>query len=281
MLRSLSIRGKIFEWGRRTYLMGILNVTPDSFSDGGQFYQKEAALRQAERLIKEGADILDIGGESTRPFAKPVPEEEELRRVIPVIEAIRREFPEIPISVDTYKARVAEEALLVGADIVNDVSALRFDPGMPEVIRKYRPPVVLMHMKGTPQTMQMDPKHEDVLGEIKTFLKEKAQLALSLGLAPEKVILDPGIGFGKRFEDNLRLIKEVSVFRELGHPVLLGPSRKSFLGEILGKEARLRDAGTAAVVAYGVLQKVDIVRVHNVEMCKDVIRVIEALIREP
>ena len=278
MLRSLRLRGKLFEWGRHTYLMGILNVTPDSFSDGGQFYQKEAALRQAERLIREGADILDVGGESTRPFAKPVPEEEELRRVIPVIEAIRREFPEVPISVDTYKARVAEEALLAGADIINDVSALRFDPGMPEVIRRYRPPVVLMHMKGTPQTMQIDPRYEDVVEEIKAFLKEKAQEALSLGLSPERIILDPGIGFGKRFEDNLRLIREVSAFKELGYPVLLGPSRKSFLGEILGKEARLRDAGTAAVVAYGVLRGVDVVRVHRVEMCRDVIRVIEALL---
>ena len=278
MLRSLRLRGKLFEWGRHTYLMGILNVTPDSFSDGGQFYQKEADLRQAERLIREGADILDVGGESTRPFAKPVPEEEELRRVIPVIEAIRREFPEVPISVDTYKARVAEEALLAGADIINDVSALRFDPGMPEVVRRYRPPVVLMHMKGTPQTMQIDPRYEDVVEEIKAFLKEKAQEALSLGLSPERIILDPGIGFGKRFEDNLRLIREVSAFKELGYPVLLGPSRKSFLGEILGKEARLRDAGTAAVVAYGVLRGVDVVRVHRVEMCRDVIRVIKALL---
>jgi len=260
--------------------MGILNVTPDSFSDGGQFYQKDAALRQAERLIREGADILDIGGESTRPFARPVPEDEELGRVIPVIEAIRQEFPEIPLSVDTYKARVAEEALLAGADLVNDVSALRFDPRMSEVIRKYRPPIILMHMKGTPQTMQIDPRYEDLLGEIKSFLKERAQKALSLGLSAEKIILDPGIGFGKRFEDNLRLIREVSVFRELGYPILLGPSRKSFLGEILGKEARQRDAGTAAVVAYGVLNKVDMMRVHNVEMCKDVIKVIESLMEK-
>ncbi len=277
MLKSLKIRGKIFEWGRHTYVMGVLNVTPDSFSDGGKFYTPEAALRQAERLVQEGVDIIDVGGESTRPFAVPVPEEEELRRVIPVIAAIRKEFPEIPISVDTYKARVAEEALAAGADIVNDVSALRFDPHMVEVIRRHRPPVVLMHMKGTPQTMQLDPHYEDVVEEVKTFLKERALLAHSLGLTPEKVILDPGLGFGKRFSDNLRLIREVKAFRELGYPVLLGPSRKSFIGEILGKEAPLRDAGTAAVVAYAVLQGVDLVRVHNVEMCRDVVAVLEVL----
>ncbi len=257
--------------------MGILNVTPDSFSDGGKFFHREAALRQAERLIESGADILDIGGESTRPFAQPVPEEEELRRVIPVIEAVRERFPEIPISIDTYKARVAEEALSAGADILNDVSALRFDARMKEVVGRFRPPVILMHMKGTPQTMQLDPRYRDLLGEIRGFLRERAETVRALGLSPEKIILDPGIGFGKRFEHNLTLLKEVSAFRELGYPLLYGPSRKAFLGEILGKEARERDIGTVAVAVYLALAGVDILRVHNVAWCREALKVIEHL----
>ncbi len=277
MLSSLKIRGKVFYWGTRTYLMGILNVTPDSFSDGGQYYHQEAALRQAEKLIEAGADILDIGGESTRPFAQPVPEDEELRRVIPVIEAVRERFPEMPISVDTYKARVAEEALSAGADIINDVSALRFDARMAEVVRRWRPPVVLMHMKGTPQTMQIDPRYEDLLGEIKEFLRERAETVRSLGVPPEKIILDPGIGFGKRFEHNLALLREVSTFKELGYPLLYGPSRKAFLGEILGKEARERDIGTVAVAVFLALAGVDIIRVHNVAWCREALKVIERL----
>ena len=257
--------------------MGILNVTPDSFSDGGKFFHREAALRQAERLIESGADILDIGGESTRPFAQPVPEEEELRRVIPVIEAVRERFPEIPISIDTYKARVAEEALSAGADILNDVSALRFDARMKEVVRRFRPPVILMHMKGTPQTMQLDPRYRDLLGGIRGFLRERAETVRALGLSPEKIILDPGIGFGKRFEHNLTLLREVSFFRELGYPLLYGPSRKAFLGEILGKEARERDIGTVAVAVYLALAGVDILRVHNVAWCREALKVIEHL----
>ena len=277
MSGCLKIRGKTFYWGTRTYLMGILNVTPDSFSDGGLYYDREAALRRAERLIEEGADLLDIGGESTRPFAKPVSEEEELRRVIPVIEAIRERFPEIPLSVDTYKARVAEEALAAGADIVNDVSALRFDPRMPQVVARFRPPVILMHMKGTPQTMQLNPVYEDLLGEIGSFLEERARLAESLGVPREGIILDPGIGFGKNLEHNLTLIRSCRFFKKMGYPILYGPSRKAFLGEILGKEARERDTGTAAVVAYLALQGTDLVRVHNVGLCREVLRVLEAL----
>ncbi len=260
--------------------MGVINVTPDSFSDGGRFFHKEAALRHAERLLNDGADILDIGGESTRPFAQPVDEEEELRRVIPVVESVRREFPEVPISVDTYKARVAEEALNAGADIVNDISALRFDPKMKSVIERYRPAVVIMHMKGTPQTMQINPYYDDVVSEVKDFLRERAELVLSLGVPKEKVIVDPGIGFGKRFSDNIKLIQAIEEFKELGFPVLLGPSRKSFLGQIVGKDPPFRDPATAAVVVYCVLKGVDLLRVHNVDMCRDALLVAEVLRRE-
>ncbi len=276
MLKPLKVGNCWFEWGKRTYIVGILNVTPDSFSDGGLYYRLEAALKQAERLIEAGADIIDIGGESTRPFSKPVPVEEELSRVIPVIEGIRKRF-DIPISIDTYKAKVAKEALEAGAQIVNDISALRFDPQMSQVVAEYQAPVILMHMKGTPQTMQIDPSYEDVIGEIKDFLSRRAEEAQKAGIKREKIILDPGIGFGKRIEDNLKIIKEIKAFFDLGYPVMLGPSRKSFLGQILDKEARERDAGTMAVVALAAYQGVHLVRVHNVEMAVDTIKVIQAL----
>lgn len=277
MLPPLKIRGRVFEWGRRPYLVGVLNITPDSFSDGGLYLSRDAALRRTEDLIEAGADIIDVGGESTRPFARPVPVEEELRRVIPVIEAIRNRFEEIPLSVDTYKAKVAEEALLAGADIVNDISAMRFDPEMAKVVARNKAPVILMHMKGTPQTMQVDPTYEDVLQEIKNFFEERVSFAEENGIGREKIILDPGIGFGKRFEDNLKIIKQVEYFKTLRLPVMLGPSRKSFLGQIVGKEAAERDPATMAVVAYATLKGVDLLRVHNVSMAKDVILVMEAL----
>ncbi|NPB09797.1 MAG: dihydropteroate synthase [Thermodesulfobacteria bacterium] len=275
MRKPLAVGKHLFEWGRRTYVVGILNVTPDSFSDGGLYHRVDRALFRVEEMVSAGVDLIDVGGESTRPFAKPVPAEEELARVIPVIEAVRKRF-DIPISIDTYKARVAREALAAGADIVNDVSALRFDPEMVRVLVETGAPVILMHMKGTPQTMQLDPHYEDVVAEIKDFLQERKEFAISNGVQAEKIILDPGIGFGKRFEDNLAIIKHVDEFSSLG-PVLLGPSRKAFLGEILGKEARERDAGTMAVVAYAALKGVDLVRVHNVEMAVDTLKVIQAL----
>lgn len=264
------------EWGKRTYIAGVLNITPDSFSDGGLYFGVDKALRQAERLIEAGADLLDIGGESTRPFSQPVPLEEELSRIIPVIKAIRERF-DIPISVDTYKAKVAEEALSAGANLVNDISALRFDPKMAEVVARYQVPVILMHMKGTPQTMQIDPSYEDVIQEIKQFFEQRIEAAERAGIRREHILLDPGIGFGKRLEDNLKIIREVDAFFELGLPVMLGPSRKSFLGQILDKEARERDTGTMAVVALAAFQGVHLVRVHNVEMARDTIKVIQAL----
>ncbi len=276
MLKPLQVGKHLFEWGKRPYIMGVLNITPDSFSDGGLYFGVDQALRQAERLIENGADILDIGGESTRPFSQPVPLEEELRRVIPVIEALRKHF-DIPISVDTYKAKVAEKALFAGANIINDISALRFDPEMAKVVARSKAPVILMHMKGTPQTMQLDPSYTDVIAEIKDFFRERIAVAEAAGIPREKIILDPGIGFGKRFEDNLRILREIKAFFDLGFPILIGPSRKSFLGQILDKEARERDVGTMAVVAFCAYQGVHMVRVHNVAMAQDTLKVIQAL----
>ncbi len=276
MLRPLRIGNYWFEWGKRTYIVGVLNVTPDSFSDGGLYNRVDKALKHAESLIEAGADLLDIGGESSRPFSKPVPVEEELSRVIPVIKAIRKHF-DIPISVDTYKAKVAEEAILEGANLINDISALRFDPKMKEVVANHKVPVILMHMKGTPQTMQINPFYEDVIKEIKEFFFERIKVAEDAGIKREKIILDPGIGFGKRFEDNLRIIKEVNSFFELGYPIMLGPSRKSFLGQILNKEPRERDIGTMAVVALAAYKGVHLIRVHNVEMACDTIKVIQSI----
>ncbi|AEH43962.1 dihydropteroate synthase [Thermodesulfatator indicus DSM 15286] len=276
MLKPLKVRNKVFEWGKKTYLVGVLNVTPDSFSDGGLYLNPKQALKRAEEMIEAGVDIIDIGGESTRPFAKPVPEEEEIKRTIPIIEAIRK-YWDIPISIDTYKAGVAEKALKAGADVVNDISALRFDPRMAEVVAKNGVPVILMHMKGNPQTMQLDPYYEDVLSEISSFFEERVAFAEGAGIAREKIIIDPGLGFGKRFEDNLKIIKEIDFFKKYRLPILIGPSRKSFIGHIVNKEARERDAGTMATVAYLSLKKVDLIRVHNVAMARDVIKVIEAI----
>ncbi len=276
MRKPLAVGKHLFEWGRRTYVVGVLNVTPDSFSDGGLYQSVDQALFRVEEMIRAGADIIDVGGESTRPFATPLSVEEELKRVVPVVEAIRRRF-DIPLSIDTYKAPVAREALQAGADMINDISALRFDPEMIKVVVETGAPVILMHMKGTPQTMQLDPRYDDVIAEIKRFLRERIDFALSQGVAREKIIIDPGIGFGKRFEDNLTIIKHVDDFFSLDAPVLLGPSRKAFLGQILEKEARERDAGTMAVVAYAALKGVDLVRVHQVEMAVDTLKVIQAL----
>jgi len=276
MRKPLAVGKHLFEWGRRTYVVGVLNVTPDSFSDGGLYQSVDQALFRVEEMIRAGADIIDVGGESTRPFATPLSVEEELKRVVPVVEAIRRRF-DIPLSIDTYKAPVAREALQAGADMINDISALRFDPEMIKVVVETGAPVILMHMKGTPQTMQLDPRYDDVIAEIKSFLRERIDFALSQGVAREKIIIDPGIGFGKRFEDNLTIIKHVDDFFSLDAPVLLGPSRKAFLGQILEKEARERDAGTMAVVAYAALKGVDLVRVHQVEMAVDTLKVIQAL----
>jgi dihydropteroate synthase len=256
-------------------IMGIVNVTPDSFYAASRV-EKDKLIDFAARMVKEGVDIIDIGGESTRPGSDRISEEEELNRVVPAVEIVRKNF-DVVISVDTYKAKVAEEALKNGAEMVNDVSALRFDPAMMDVLKTYKPAVVLMHMKGEPKTMQENPYYEDVVKEILYFFKERIEKLQQIGLE-DKVIIDPGIGFGKRLVDNLEIIRRMSEFNSLKKPLLVGASRKSFIGQVLGNlppEERLY--GTLAVTAYCVLNGVDIVRVHDVKENLHVIKLIRAI----
>jgi dihydropteroate synthase len=267
-----------FHWDTsRTLLMGVLNVTPDSFSDGGQFSQAQRAVERAAEMISLGADIIDIGGESTRPNAAAVSEDEELRRVIPVVEKVRTFRREFCISVDTTKAVVAERALAAGAQIINDISALRFDSRMVEVVRNRDAGLVLMHMQGTPQTMQLNPHYGDVVGEVKEFLRERVEAAVTAGVARERIAVDPGIGFGKTLEHNLQLLARLDEFRELSQPLLVGVSRKSFIGKVLGRETDERIWGTAAAVAWSVTQGANIVRVHDVAEMKQVAQMIDAI----
>jgi len=247
----------------RVLIMGILNVTPDSFSNGGRFLSPDAAVKRALIMEKEGADIIDVGGESSRPGAEPVPVEEELRRVIPVLERLRGKL-RIPISIDTTKAEVAEAALRAGASIVNDISALRFDPAMASVVAEFGAGLVLMHMLGTPKTMQQDPHYEDVVREVREFLAERALYAQSQGIPREAIAVDPGIGFGKTVEHNLELLRRLPELVELGFPVLVGPSRKSFIGAILGLGVEERLEGTLVACAVAVVRGADILRVHDV-----------------
>lgn len=263
--------------GRRTLLMGILNVTPDSFSDGGRFVDLEAALTHARQLADEGADILDIGGESTRPGADPISLEEERKRVIPVIKSVRAALPQICISADTHKAQVAEEALAAGADMINDVSALRLDRRMAEVVAQAGVPVVVMHMLGTPQTMQQDPTYGDVVVEIIEFLRERMEWAVEQGISEERIVIDPGIGFGKKPEHNTEILRRLSEFKALGRPLLLGTSRKSFLGALTKRPVEKRLEETIASVVVGVLGGADIVRVHDVGPIKHALMVADAM----
>jgi len=256
--------------------MGVLNVTPDSFSDGGLYLDPKRAEERAWEMVEEGADIIDIGGESTRPGAEPLPLEEELRRVMPVLEALGPSFP-VPISIDTYKAKVAEEALKAGASIVNDISGLGFDQDMAEVVAHYGAALVIMHIKGTPKDMQLNPTYGDVLGEIKAYLRERIEKAEKAGVRSDAIIVDPGIGFGKRLEHNLEIFRRMKELEELGKPILVGPSRKRFIGEILGVETSQRLYGTLAAVAFSILQGVHIVRVHDVKPCRQLVDVIDAM----
>ncbi len=261
----------------RPLIMGVVNITPDSFSDGGRFFEPQAALDQARALAAAGADILDIGGESTRPAADPVPLEEELRRVVPVIDALSREL-DLPISIDTYKAPVARAALEAGAFLINDISALRFDPEMAPLAAAQQVPVVLMHMQGTPRDMQVRPRYDDLLGEIKTFFQERLEYALSQGIPRELVILDPGIGFGKTWRHNLEIINHLDAFLDLECPLLVGPSRKAFIGQILGlPNGEVRDIGTLAALGVAVLKGARLIRTHNAAYARQFLAVLTAI----
>ncbi len=259
-------------------LFGILNVTPDSFSDGGDFLDPEAAARHAELLLDEGADAIDVGGESTRPGSDPVSEEEELRRVVPVVRRILEARPGAVVSVDTYRARTAEAALDAGARIVNDVTALRGDPRMAALVADAGCPVVLMHMLGEPKTMQREPRYDDVVGEVRHFLEERAGHADAAGVAAENIILDPGIGFGKTLAHNLTLLRRLDAIVGLGFPVLLGASRKRFLGSITGaEEAKGRVFGTVATTVLGYERGATHFRVHDVGANREALAVAQAV----
>lgn len=258
--------------------MGIINVTPDSFSDGGLFFDPDRAIEYGLKLESEGADILDIGGESTRPGSLPVPAEDELKRVIPVIKGLSAHV-KIPISIDTYKANVAELSVKAGASIINDVSALRFDYKMIKVAIEYNTPVVLMHMLGTPQDMQEKPFYKDVVQEVYDFLKERIEYAEDGGIKRDNIIIDPGIGFGKSMEDNLSLIKHLDIFKDLRCPVLIGHSRKSFIGHILDVPVKERIYGTAAVTALAITRGANIIRVHDVKAMKQVAKMADAILK--
>ena len=266
--------------GERTLVIGIVNVTPDSFSDGGMFDDAEAAMKHGLQLLEEGADVLDVGGESTRPGSDAVSVEEELERVLPVIEGLRREAPETILSVDTRKAAVAREALAAGADVVNDIGA-GTDPDMFGVVASVRAGMILMHMRGEPKTMQTDPYYDDVVTEVRGFLTERLEAAVAAGIGRDRLCIDPGIGFGKSVEHNLALLRSIGSFRELGVPVLVGVSRKRFIGELSGAEDPVsRLEGSVAAVVWCASQGVEMVRVHDVGPTVRALRVVDAIARE-
>lgn len=270
-----------YDWcqdpNRETLVMGILNVTPDSFSDGGLFYNTDEAVSHALQLIENGIDIIDIGGESTRPGAKKISEEEEIQRIIPVVKQIRELSPEIIISIDTTKSMVAQKAIQSGANIINDISGFSFDNKMIDVVRESKVPVIIMHMQGDPSNMQNKPVYDDLIIDISSFFKSKIKLATDAGIKKKQIILDPGIGFGKTVGDNFQLINQLNEFCKLGFPVMIGPSRKSFIGTTLNLPVDDRLEGTAAAVAVGVMNGARIVRVHDVKEIKRVVTIVEKI----
>lgn len=262
---------------KETLVMGIVNVTPDSFSDGGKFYSTKDAIAHASKLIFEGADIIDIGGESTRPGANEISSSDELRRVIPVIRGIRSNNPDILISIDTTKAIVAKKAVEVGANIINDVSGLSFDSQMPKTVASLNAPIIIMHMKGNPRNMQKNPEYKDLINDILYYFKERIKIATKAGINKKMIILDPGIGFGKTVEHNFQILSKLNKFNKLELPLLIGPSRKSFIGLTLNLAPEDRIDGTAATVALGVNNGARIIRVHDVEKMKRVVTIADKI----
>lgn len=271
----------IFQCGRytlplnRPYVMGIVNVTPDSFSDGGQFSNTDLAVAHALKLVEEGADILDIGGESTRPNAVPVPLEDELNRVIPVIQALQGRV-NVPISIDTYKPQVMQAAIAAGADLVNDINALQ-EVGALDAVKNSAVGICLMHMQGTPQTMQIDPHYEDVVAEVKTFLNHHLQTLLNAGIEKNRILLDPGFGFGKTREHNIRLVKELDQLLDLGQPLLVGLSRKSVLGKLTGGDESQRLHASVAAAVVAAMKGAHFVRVHDVRATVEAMKIVAAV----
>lgn len=271
------------EVGTRTLIMGILNCTPDSFSDGGHYYERHAAIEHGLRMAEQGADIIDVGGESTRPAgtygqgAQPVAEEEEMQRVIPVIEALAKSVQAL-ISIDTYKSAVAEAALRAGASMVNDISGFQFDSHLPEVVANFRVPAVIMHLKGTPRDMQLNPAYENLMDELYQYFERQLDVAQRAGIPRERLIIDPGLGFGKRLQDNYEILRRLAEFRGLGCPILVGPSRKSFIGKVLDLPVHERLEGTAAAVALAGANGAHIVRVHDVREMRRVLQITDMIL---
>ena len=274
----MDCRGKELSFGQRTLIMGILNVTPDSFSDGGCYLGVAAAIDHAKEMAKDGADVIDVGGESSRPGALPASAEEELARVLPVVEGLADEIS-VPVSIDTCKSGVARRALETGAHIVNDITALQGDAEMAKVVAEMGAGVILMHMRGTPRTMQQSPVYDDVVSDISSWLQRRIEYAETEGIPPDRIVVDPGIGFGKTVDHNLEILRRLDEFRHLNKPILIGTSRKSFIGKILDLPVNSRIEGTAATITWAIAHGADMVRVHDVKTMRRVARMTDALCR--
>lgn len=275
---GLNFGKRILDLSSRTYLMGVLNVTPDSFCDGGRFSDPKKAITQALLMAEQGADIIDVGGESSRPGADPVSAEEELARILPVIQELVKEI-DLPLSIDTCKSQVARGALEAGAAMINDISALRFDPEMKRVAKDYDVPVVLMHIKGTPKNMQENPLYGNVIKEISDYLAQSLEMAREAGIDEDKLVVDPGIGFGKKAEHNLEIVKNLKALAHLGKPILIGLSRKSFIGKVLDLPLEERLEGSLAALAVAIVNGANILRVHDVKESKRVARMVDSILR--